>query len=50
MARKMMEEHPERTISDVAERCGFYDHAHFTHIFHKEFGISPVQFQRNRKS
>ena len=46
MARQMMEEHPERTIADVAERCGFYDHAHFARTFHKEFGMSPAQFQR----
>ena len=50
MARKMMEEHPERTITDVAERCGFYDHTHFARIFRKEFGISPGQFQQEQQS
>ena len=50
MARQMMEEHPERTITDVAERCGFYDHTHFARIFRKEFGISPGQFQQEQQS
>ena len=49
MARQMMEEHPERTLTDVAERCGFYDHTHFARIFRKEFGISPGQFLQERQ-
>jgi len=50
MARQMMLEHPERTISDVAERCGFYDHTHFARIFRSKFGMSPLQYQHKHTS
>ena len=45
-ARDMLQQHPERTITDVAERCGFYDAAHFTRAFRNAFGTTPGQFQR----
>ncbi|MBR1548047.1 MAG: response regulator [Prevotella sp.] len=40
-AYDMLKEHPERTISDVAERCGFYDHSHFIRAFREAYGMLP---------
>lgn len=31
-------------IGEVAELCGFRDHAYFTRIFKKKFGISPSRY------
>ena len=30
-------------VSDIAERCGYSSHAHFTNAFRREFGIAPSQ-------
>lgn len=43
-ARQMLEENPERTISDVGESCGFYDKSHFLRHFREAFGITPGNF------
>lgn len=34
------------SITDVAYRCGYYDHAHFTHDFKSLAGMTPSQYQR----
>ena len=33
------------SITDIAYRCGYYDHAHFAHDFKTQTGITPSQFQ-----
>ena len=41
----------EDTILAVALDVGFYDHAHFTHTFRRERGMSPKQYRiQNRKA
>ncbi len=37
---------PEKTISEIAESCGFNDSNYFTRQFHAEFGMTPRQFRR----
>ena len=43
-------QHRERTISQIAEICGYSDIYTFSHQFKKEFGISPTQFIKKYKS
>ena len=38
------------SITEIALRWGFNDSAHFSHCFHKEFGISPRRFRTNALS
>jgi DNA-binding response OmpR family regulator/nitrogen-specific signal transduction histidine kinase len=46
MARDMLLRYPERTTTDVAERCGFYDLAHFIHAFQKAYNITPAKMRK----
>ncbi len=34
------------SILDVALKCGFYDHSHFTHQFKGAMGVSPVGYRK----
>ncbi len=36
--------YPQDSISDIGQRCGFTDNAHFTHVFTRFFGCSPIQY------
>jgi transcriptional regulator GlxA family with amidase domain len=31
----------DRSLAEIALRCGFYDQAHFTKVFGKLFGVTP---------
>ena len=48
-AQRLLDKHPEMSISDVAYRCGFSDQAHFSHAFQKAYGISPSQWVKRAK-
>ncbi|GAA2013962.1 helix-turn-helix domain-containing protein [Microbacterium ulmi] len=51
-AIRMLED-PEsamKTISEVAHRCGFSDHAHFSRTFRARFGIAPSDWRRDALS
>lgn len=37
------------TVSAVAQRCGFYDHAHFTRAFAALMGTSPSGYRRDHQ-
>lgn len=43
-ARKMLDEHPEMTISDVGISCGFDDKSNFTRAFKRFFGKTPSEY------
>ena len=45
-ARRLLLEHPEMPIGDIAEQCGFYDMAHFSRLFKKTYQLTPSQFRR----
>ena len=47
-AYAMLREHPERTVADVAERCGFYDHSHFVRAFREAYGRLPSEVDASR--
>ncbi len=36
----------DETITAIAHRFGFYDHAHFTRSFRKIMGITPSVYRR----
>lgn len=37
-------------ITQISQKLGFFDHAHYHKNFVKYFGISPSQFRKNQKS
>lgn len=45
-AGRMLREHPDWQVAEVAEQCGFADQPHFTRVFRNYFGITPGQYQR----
>ena len=48
-AKRLLDAHPEWSISDVAMRCGFNDNTHFAHTFKKLYGVSPTQYAHRAK-
>ncbi len=46
VARQMLDDYPERTVADVAERCGFYDKSHFIKNFRETFGVNPGEYTK----
>jgi len=47
-ARRLLDV-PEAMLSDVAQRTGFADQAHFTRLFKREFGVTPGTVVRSRR-
>lgn len=46
MAKKLLEEQPELSISDISQACGFSDYNYFIAVFTKRTGISPGRYRR----
>ena len=46
-ARQMMAEDREKTVTEVAECCGFYDKSHFIHAFREAFGMTPNDYVKS---
>jgi AraC family transcriptional regulator len=42
-------ERPDADLSDIAQRAGFADQAHFTRFFKRRFGVTPGAFVRARR-
>lgn len=40
--------HSTLPLADIALRCGFSSQAHFTEYFHRENGVTPNRFRRQR--
>ena len=47
-ARKLLAE-TDKTISDIAEECGFYDQSHFTKVFFRLRHLSPGEYRRKHR-
>lgn len=47
MASQLLTEHPELTVSEVAEQCGFDDVAYFSRLFKKTYQLTPTQFRHS---
>ena len=48
VGQKMLVE-TDKSIEDIALEIGFYDIQHFSKIFKKEFGVSPMNFRKTNK-
>ena len=48
-ARKMLTEHPDMPLHQVASCVGYDDYAYFSKVFRQVTGISPSQFQATLK-
>ena len=46
-AGKLLEENPMLSIQKVADEVGYDDAYHFSKLFKKYYGISPVYYKRN---
>ncbi len=40
----------DRTLSDIALSCGFYDHSHFTRVFRDMFGLAPGAYRKSARA
>jgi len=38
------------TIADIAQQCGYYDHAHFTKAFVGQKGLTPSRFRKEHQA
>ena len=47
-AGKLLTEHPDMPIVDVAFKCGFDEASSFTHTFKRIYGITPSQYREKR--
>ena len=48
-AKRLLQQYPKVTIIDVAYSTGFADNAHFTKVFHKYTGKTPLQYVRKQQ-
>ena len=44
LAREMI--HTDKSLQDIAARCGFRDYSNFLRVFRKSAGVSPSEFRR----
>ena len=45
-AKQLLGQYPKYTMSEIAQRCGFADSAHFTHAFKRIFNITPSEYTK----
>ncbi len=46
-AKRIIAQHPEQTIAEVALNCGFEDNAYFSKVFKRVYGMTPSQFRKH---
>lgn len=44
-AKALLLEHPEMSVAEIAERCGFEDCNYFSVVFKKQTGTTPLKFR-----
>ncbi|MNJ80116.1 HTH-type transcriptional activator Btr [compost metagenome] len=44
-AKKLLTEHQEMLVKDIAEILGFYDQHYFSKVFKLYHGLSPVDYK-----
>ncbi len=46
-AKELLLSNQKMTISDVAEKLGYFNTTYFISLFKKNHGITPAQFRKN---
>jgi transcriptional regulator GlxA family with amidase domain len=49
-AKELLAQHPHMSIIDVAYSTGFSDNQHFTRVFHRMVGVTPMQYARSHSN
>ena len=49
-ATRALLETRERTITDIAQACGFYDHSHFTKTFKLIMACTPFSYRKSHRT
>ena len=44
---KHLLETSKKSVSEVADACGFENPAHFSRVFKEKTGMAPLQFRKN---
>lgn len=45
-AQQLLSKYPTTSIAHIAFECGYADHSHFTHTFHRLFSMSPSDYAK----
>ncbi|WP_176012037.1 AraC family transcriptional regulator [Victivallis sp. Marseille-Q1083] len=45
-AAQLLAREPDCRIAEVADRCGFANQFHFSRVFHRYFGCTPMEYRR----
>lgn len=49
-AAELLNNEPEKSISNIAAELGYYTPAYFTRLFKEKFGVTPSQFRKKPES
>ncbi len=50
IARSLISQRPEQSLTDIGQDAGFYDQAHFIRHFHKITGQTPGEYRQRKMS
>ncbi|WP_425464828.1 helix-turn-helix domain-containing protein [Paenibacillus piri] len=48
-AKELLSSDPAIKIYEVCEKIGYHDPAHFTHLFKKRVGVTPLEYKNEIK-
>ena len=46
-AKKLLEQNEDYAVAEIAERVGYEDAYHFSKLFKKAYGISPMKYRNS---
>lgn len=46
-AASMLKQHPEMTVSEVGDKCGFSSPVYFSRCFKNQYGVTPQNYRKN---
>ena len=50
LAKELLEKHPDMTLTEISEMCGYNDYRYFSRVFKAETGASPSEYRENVNS